>query len=368
MKRSIVGLVVLLLSSLATLGLAQLDPRAEALLNGIERDVAPQPDRLETADITFCMTFYEEEDQPGLCTRVLLDVPNRRMVNETRTEFEDEQEVFKVVYQEGRARVRESFSDGVFELPKTEVESLERTLEELFEQLGDAGAFVPEYERATYDGPVRYGDVIEGVGVTVETTAPSFMLGQPSPQEVTTQFIFDGEGRAIGAVTETPQGRILTVYTNPDDPIPYRRFMNAKAYTLDGEKVTLMSETRVTRYRINEPLDEALFRLELPSTPNSALRVRRFGFTTTTETSRMGGRSASGRRQGDGAIVTWGSRHNFHLRIGATLWYAQRRRDGPPQDARPSGPLRGGDGAPQGRPQQAAGLLRAAWRPRHRGR
>lgn len=234
------------------------------------RDFAPQPETLETADTTFCTTFYEQgKAQPEMCVRFVLDVSKRRMYNETRMEMEGERYLSTLVYQEGRATMKDSFSDEALELPEAQVKTLERTFEQVFEQLSSPETYAPEYERATYDGPVRYGRVIEGVGVTAKTTAPSFVRGgsspqqpspqQPSPQQVTAQFIFDDKGRVIGSATEASQGTqgtLLMVYDNPEDPIPFRRFAGAAMYAVDGERVTLTGKTRVTRYRVNEPLNE----------------------------------------------------------------------------------------------------------------
>lgn len=265
MRRPYTLCALLVAFSLGCVGLAQVDPRAKALLEGLEEGIAPQPATLETADTTSCYTFYEDgKAQPETCIRIVMDLLNRRLYNESRTLYEGEPANTKLVYQNGRATFTDSISEELFEVPKAQLESLEKMFAQVFEQL--SGPVAPDYQNATYDGRVRYGDVLVGEQVTVKTTIPSVTAGlQPSLKQVetTARYIFDPEGRALGGTAEVPtQGTLLQVYTDPEDPVPYRRYANGTMYTVKGERITLFSKTRVTRYRVNELLNEALFRLE----------------------------------------------------------------------------------------------------------
>jgi hypothetical protein len=76
---------------------AQVDPRAEALLNGLAESFSQAPqleayESLDTMDLTFCFTFYEAgEAQPEMCSRMVMDRTNRRMMQEMHMTFEDEE-------------------------------------------------------------------------------------------------------------------------------------------------------------------------------------------------------------------------------------------------------------------------------------
>ncbi len=73
-------------------------------------------------------------------------------------------------------------------------------------------------------------------------------------------YIFDAQGRVVGSVSKTPQGPLLQVYSNPEDPSPYRRFMNTTTYSLiKGKTPTLTGKVKVTRYRVNPTLNDTLF-------------------------------------------------------------------------------------------------------------
>ena len=266
MKR-VFFLVVIVAAFFLPLTSAQVDPRARVLLDGLDESFAAQaqPETLETTDITTCYTFYEDgKAQPETCVRQVVDFVNRRMYNETRSKFEDELHIFEMIYQDGRATYRDSFleAEGLAEeisLPEAQLAEIEGTFEQMFDQIAGGVAALPDdYERATYDGQVRYGNVLAGRKVTVTMASPVASPGSP-PEKLTLGYIFDAQGRVTGSVSETSQGTLLQVYTDPEDPSPYHHFMNATSYTLEGKTPTLTGETKITRYRLNPTLDDAMF-------------------------------------------------------------------------------------------------------------
>lgn len=263
MKRLLFLVALIALFSSAS---AQVDPRARALLDGLDESFAvqTQPETLEATDITFCTTIYEDgKAQPKMCIRQVMDFVNRRMYNETRSKFEDESYSFKLIYKDGRATYKDSFleAEGMADVasPAAQLTEIEGMFEQLFDQIaGGADAFPDGYERATYDGRVRYGDVLAGQKVTVTMASPVALPGSPSGN-LNLSYIFDAQGRTTGSVSKIPQGTLLQVYTDPEDPSPYHRFMNATTYTPKGQTPTLTGESKVTRYRLNPTLNDALF-------------------------------------------------------------------------------------------------------------
>lgn len=263
--------------SLGGAALAQIDPRAEELLNGIGEGFAQTPqleahETIDTMDLTFCFTFYEAgEAQPEMCTRMVMDRTNRRMMQELHMTFEDEdgseEHVTKTVYKDGQLTMRNSLLGEAFELPEAEVATLEATFETVFDQIADAEKMFPEeFGSATYDGEVNYGGVL--VGEQVTTAVPVFtpmstpMSGGASTQDVTMRLVFDEEGQLIGNVTETPEGEAVMIYNDPTDEVPFSRFFNLTSYLTDGNEAIITNKSRMTRFVINQPLDKALFELE----------------------------------------------------------------------------------------------------------
>jgi hypothetical protein len=266
--RSAVLAFSLLLGSAA---LAQVDPRAEALLDNLGESFAhlegTVPDTFETFDLTLCMTFYEAgEAQPEMCTRMVMDRTNRRMMQETHMTFEDEEgseeHVTKIVYKDGQLRMRDSFSEEPFALPESEVAALEATFESIFDGLADLENMIPtEFERATYDGEVKYGGVLVGEQVTATTLAPTFMTGGTSVQETTLRFVFGEEGQLIGSVSESAEGEIVTVYDDSTGEQPISHMFNGTSYLMEGDEAVITNRNRLANLAVNEPLDEALFEL-----------------------------------------------------------------------------------------------------------
>lgn len=265
---------VLLYLTLWSAGLAsaQVDPRAEALLNGMDESFSQAPqleayESLDTMDLTLCFTFYEAgEAQPEMCTRMVMDRTNRRMMQETHMTFEDEEgseeHVTKIVHKDGQLTMRDSLLGETVEMPEAEVAALEATFETIFDQLADLENVLPEeFESATYDGEVDYGGVLVGEQVTATALAPTFMTGGASVQETTLRFVFDAEGQLIGSVTESPEGEVMMVYDDPTDEVPLSRMFSGTVYLLEGDEAVITSQNRLANFAVNEALDEALFEL-----------------------------------------------------------------------------------------------------------
>ena len=65
-----------------------------------------------------------------------MDFVNRRMYNETRSQFGDEPETFELIYKDGRATVKDSFSDiEGLELPEAQLAEMEGMFEQIFDQI-----------------------------------------------------------------------------------------------------------------------------------------------------------------------------------------------------------------------------------------
>lgn len=266
-------LAVLILSLLlGGAALAQVDPRAQELLDGVAESFAHLGDTfsgpLETMDLTLCFTFYEAgEAQPEMCTRMVMDRVGERLMQETHTTFQDEEgseeHVTKAVYKDGQLSMRDSFSEEPFELPASEVAALEAIFESVFDQLTNLETMLPEeIEKATYDGEVNYGDVLVGEQVTATVFVPTLMTGGATVQETTGRFIFGAEGRFIGSIYETPEGDLMMVFEDPGEGAPFFPMLNHTLYRLEGEEVMIEGRTRVSHFAFNEPLDDALFELE----------------------------------------------------------------------------------------------------------
>ena len=255
-------LLFVLIALSLSLATAQVDPRARPLLDGLSDALATQPETLEATDTTLCTTLYQDgKAQPEACVRMVMDFANRRIYNETRTQVGDKLQTFKLIYRDGRAAFTTSLSERAVELPKAQLAAMEKAFEDALDQFAEGTNVLPDdVERATYDGQIRYGEVLTGEKVTITTTSPVAIPGVAPSGELALSFIFDPQGRGVGSVVKTPQqGTLLQVYTNPEDPVPYRRYADATLYILEGKTPTLLGETKLTRYRVNPELNEALF-------------------------------------------------------------------------------------------------------------
>jgi hypothetical protein len=265
MTRAVWVFLALLLSGAAG---AQLDPKAQPFLDAYTASFenAKMPgfngSTFATMDMTMCMTFYASPEPPSeeSCTRTAMDITRRWMMTETSGEFSS-----KTVYRNGKAQTRIVGFGEPRELPPAQTKELERTLEAMFAQLQEiqnGTVDVESFTSSRYDGFVRYGKVLAGEKITATMVVPTFGLGQDSTQPTEIQLIFDKEETAIGMITSTPQSKSLIVYAAPLNKNPLARFMNATYYGLNGNKPVLQAKIRLARFRINAPLNEALFTLK----------------------------------------------------------------------------------------------------------
>lgn len=256
----------LFLLTLATTAWAQLDPKAQPFLDAytayFTEAQVPQPEggKLETIDMTMCVSINVPEAPPETCTRTVLNYSRRWLMSETQGE-----DGFKMVYRDGKVQMRSiSLGGEPFTLPRAETRKIERQFKTMFKQLQEMqnGKWSQQdFESSHYDGFVRYGKVIAGEQVTTTVTAPSFGMVPGDTQSATTRFIFNKEKTVIGMVIKTPQGKMLSIPNNPKAKNPLAWFMNATYYTLKGNKPVRQGTMRLTRYRLNAPLEERLFTL-----------------------------------------------------------------------------------------------------------
>jgi hypothetical protein len=119
----------------------------------------------------------------------------------------------------------------------------------------DPGEALPEGATATYDGPVAYGDLLEGQQVTVRGV--SLVAGVEDADE--SRYVFDDAGSLIGVVSETDEGLFVTVF---DEPFTGSGVVgrSAMTYLLDdagnAEPFATMTFEDVL---VNEPIPEGTF-------------------------------------------------------------------------------------------------------------
>jgi hypothetical protein len=258
------------MSALGSAAFAQIDPRAQALLDGFQESFShlegTVPEDVTSMDLTLCFTFFEAgEAQPESCTRMVMDRANHRLMQELRMTVEGdagpEEHVITTVYRDGQLMMRDSTVGEAFELPESQLEVLEATFESIFDEFAEMQAAFPEaFERATYDGEVDYGGVLVGEQVTATMPIPNFMTGGAAVQERAVRLVFGAQGRLIGSVIEAPEGDLVMVYDDLEEaPLP---IVNHTLYRLEGDTALIQARTRVTHVAFNEPLDDALFELD----------------------------------------------------------------------------------------------------------
>lgn len=253
---------VMALFALFSPAFGQIDPKARPFLDFTDvTDAAQKPVMpTRTVDYTLCSTFYESGAAEGeMCNRTVMDFVNRQMMSQTTSSRGDDAMTFKMVYADGQATMKDAFSEGPTALPKDQVALLERSFDYAADVVVTGGALPDEVLSATYDGVVKYGEVVGGEQITASVMARSFMLGNASPQKTTMRFIFGKDKKLLAFVGEVPPRKLLHVLENPDDTVPMRRFISGKSYWLENGRPKLFSSQRLTRYRLNPTLDDALF-------------------------------------------------------------------------------------------------------------
>lgn len=239
-KRLPAVLLALVLATTAFVASAQVDDRAQALLEGL---VPPAGEAVDTVQQTMVMTHYIG-GQSEQRTRSVIDYVGRRAAIETEI---GPGVVATVVIADGAARML--MSGMALPLPP----ALAATFENVFDR--DPGEVVAEGSSATYDGPMAYGELIEGEQVTVR--GPSLIAGVTNDDE--TRYLFDDAGRLAGVATVTDDGLVVTVY---DEPFTGSGVVgrNATMYLVDDDgSAELFATMAFEDVLVNEPIPEGTF-------------------------------------------------------------------------------------------------------------
>lgn len=215
---------------------AQIDERARELLVGLQTTPENRIDTLDSVVYTIVPGFEQR-------VHTILDFVNQRAWIETEVM---PGLVATLVIVEGRVRMRVGDQlvppvPGVFD-----------EFVNLFNDVYDDP--LEGMERATFDGSVAFGELVAGVGVTIEGGAGLVGIEVGSRA----QLIFDDEGRLAAVLSIVDAMTLLVVF---DEPF---RGNSALAqgfvmYQVVGEEYQPMMQTVVESVVINEPIDEALF-------------------------------------------------------------------------------------------------------------
>ena len=241
------------LLALTVVGPGQIDPAAKPFLEEVAVG-ARVPVR--SLDYTLCSISYEENDDTETCVRTASDFVNQRFL--VQTGFGDEA-VTEMVYANGQVRTRDPVSGKPTVLPEDQTAIIKRSYTYISEMVGTGGALPDEILRATYDGVRNYGQVVRGEQVTAEVMAASFMTGNVTPRKTTMRFVFGGDKELLAYVVEVPPERLLHLLADPDEPVLMRRMLSGSVYWLGRGKPVLAHTQRLSHYRLNPELSEALF-------------------------------------------------------------------------------------------------------------
>jgi hypothetical protein len=155
--------------------------------------------------------------------------------------------VATVVIQDGQARM--VMSGMALPLPPALAESFDG----IFDR--DPGELLAEGSTATFDGPMAYGDLLEGDQVTV--VGASLVAGVEDADE--SRYVFDASGRLLGVVTDADGERIVMVF---DEPFTGSGVVgrDATLYLLDDAGTAELFATMAFEdVRVNEPIPEGTF-------------------------------------------------------------------------------------------------------------
>jgi hypothetical protein len=249
--------LALVLLGISIAGYAQRDgrigqQRALDLIDPYRRALAKP---IETLDESFSLTTFGAEGQIGQkwTGRVVIDFLNRRAVIES---FEKKGELAeRTVLLGDTGFVIDSDRDRTRELAASEL----AVYNQMF--IGAARNFLPlNLGSLKYEANAKYGDVVEGQQI-ISTPLPG------SPRTLlSNRIVFDREGRIIAVVSEQstkPQLQI-TRLTEPASPEAFEKFANSTIYTVDPGtgKADRVAERQVENFSINQPVEEALFKIE----------------------------------------------------------------------------------------------------------
>ncbi|MBA2668223.1 MAG: hypothetical protein H0U69_14440 [Trueperaceae bacterium] len=239
--------MALLLVSTAT---AQMDERARELLEGAQLEVESVEYR--TMEQTMTMIWYEPDGTvvSETTTHIAIDFEDRRVAMST---FADDELVSKTMYVDGESTLFTP-DTGAIPAPPMLAAIFDLMLDEpAQDSWGDATV-------ASYDGFHSYAGIVSGEQVTVMgVDVPVPGLDMATDMRV----LFDDAGRIAAVVVGTAEaGTVLMVFDTPIPALPLS-LQSVTTYMLEGEEAVLTSRTIFEEVRLNEPLDERLFDLEV---------------------------------------------------------------------------------------------------------
>lgn len=242
--RSKLLLATLLLSILTGIAAAQIDDRARAFLEGLNERFDTD---ITTVDQTSIVTTYLEDGSTvEMQMRTVLDYEKRRAA--MLTEVMPGMEAIMIL-QDGQISMK--IPGMPFALP------MPAGSDEMMAGLFDPPAWpgFQEGDRATYDGPVSYGNLLAGEQVSYTT----MHLLDGEQEEYTTRFVFGPDGAVLGYVVETDDVDPLLMVLDEPATGGYLAGMSASLYLPDGGSWRLSSTMQFVEYKVNEPIDETLF-------------------------------------------------------------------------------------------------------------
>jgi len=228
-----------LITAFATLALAQVDPRARTLMEGLQPRGGEE---IRTLDQVTVITL-EAEGGMEVRTRTVIDYEGRRA--RIDTEVAPGMSATVVII-DGEMQMRV----GGMTLPMPP--GVADQFGDVFD--GDPNDPLADAESASYDGEVSYGELVSGEQVTVrgDTKVAGLDGGNES------RFVFDARGGLLAVVGESDEGTMLMVF---DEPVHGSAAVGRSAtmYELRGSNVERWATIRFEDVRVNEPLDDGLF-------------------------------------------------------------------------------------------------------------
>lgn len=241
------ALTVLL--GLTVVGFGQIDPAAEPFLENVAVE-ARVPVR--ALDYTIC---YTQTDEVDVCVRTALDFAKRRMLTQIRHSHKT---VVEHLYTGEQVMTRSGGLEPTV-LPADQAAVFKRIFAYSDDIVRTGGSLPEKVFRATYDGVKNYGEVVRGGQVTAEVMASSFTLSRVAPRRTTLRLVFRSDKKLLALVSDVPPEHLMLVLADPAEPVLMRRMLSGSVYWLRGGKPVLAHTQRLTRYRLNPKLADALF-------------------------------------------------------------------------------------------------------------
>jgi hypothetical protein len=220
---------------------------------------------LRTIDQVLTLTSFEGDKRGTWRGRIVVDFERRSFAAITleRKKETDEPEEGLIVVGDKTYKVRYKRKEPDVKEAPSRLDSVARIVRQAsFRQF-----MAIAVSSARFDGPVKYGDVLQGDQVTTVST---------DGRKAEVRLVFDPGGRLLGKVVDAPEAgkRQLQVtrLAEAAGPGDYAKLVNARIYLYDEEKsqATLVAERRVDRIVVNQPVDPAVFKVTLKKKDGSA--------------------------------------------------------------------------------------------------